>query len=130
MNTETVRLWHRKAENDYKTGIDELATEEPATDTVCFHMQQCVEKYLKSFLVFHNREMPRTHNLAVILQSCIELDAEFQTLRDQGIDLLTDYAVSLRYPDDFYMPSIEECMSARDLARKARQFVRGKLVFD
>ena len=130
MNTETVRLWQQKAENDYKTGIDELATEEPVTDTICFHMQQCAEKYLKSYLVFHNREIPRTHNLAVILQSCIELDAEFQTLREQDIDLLTDYAVSLRYPDDFYMPSIEECVSARDLALKARRFVQEKMKLD
>jgi len=50
MNEETVKLWCIKADNDLKAGKDEFATERPATDTVCFHMQQCAEKYLKAFL--------------------------------------------------------------------------------
>ncbi len=37
MNQETVRQWFVKADNDLKTGKDELKTENPATDTVCFH---------------------------------------------------------------------------------------------
>lgn len=49
--SDWVHLWIRKAGNDMKTGIDELATEHAATDTVCFHMQQCVEKHLKGYLV-------------------------------------------------------------------------------
>jgi len=32
---------------------DEMLTDRPATDAVCFHMQQCVEKYLKAFLIFN-----------------------------------------------------------------------------
>ncbi len=44
MNEKTVELWRIKADNDLKAGKDELAAENPATDTVCFHMQQCVEK--------------------------------------------------------------------------------------
>ena len=42
-----VRNWILKAESDLKIGRDEMQTEHPATDMVCFHMQQCVEKYLK-----------------------------------------------------------------------------------
>ena len=67
MNPETVKLWCIKADNDLKAGSDELATEIPATDTVCFHMQQCVEKYLKAFLVANDIEIPRTHNIALVL---------------------------------------------------------------
>jgi len=52
MNTETVRKWILKAENDLKIARDEIQTKEPATDAICFHAQQCVEKYLKAFLVF------------------------------------------------------------------------------
>ena len=44
MNEKTVRAWIAKAESDWKTGRDEMATENPATDTICFHMQQCAEK--------------------------------------------------------------------------------------
>lgn len=49
MNEQTVKSWILKAESDLKTAKDELATPKPATDTVCFHAQQCVEKYLKAF---------------------------------------------------------------------------------
>jgi len=44
--TEIVNLvknWILKANNDYKTGKDEMQTEEPATDTICFHMQTFTE---------------------------------------------------------------------------------------
>jgi len=61
MNPETVRQWFTKANNDLKTGKDELNTENPATDTVCFHAQQCAEKYLKGFLAFHDQEIKKTH---------------------------------------------------------------------
>ena len=53
MNEETVKKWITKAESDLKIGKDEMLTDRPATDAVCFHMQQCVEKYLKAFLIFN-----------------------------------------------------------------------------
>ncbi len=39
MNIDTVRKWIIKAENDLKIGKDEMTTDKPATDAVCFHMQ-------------------------------------------------------------------------------------------
>ena len=53
MNEDAIRLWIRRAESDLKIGIDELATDKPVTDAICFHMQQCCEKYLKAFLIFN-----------------------------------------------------------------------------
>lgn len=61
---EQVKNWIIKAENDLKTGKDEMATENPTTDTICFHMQQCVEKYLKAYLVSHQKFFRKTHNIA------------------------------------------------------------------
>ena len=37
--------------------------------------------------------------------------------------LLTEYAVEFRYPDDFYIPSIEETKEAYNLALKVKDFV-------
>ena len=127
MIDKTVKLWMIKADNDLKTGKDELATENPATDTVCFHMQQCVEKYLKAFLIFKGKEISKTHNLAVILQQCIEIDPEFKKLRSTGADELTLYTVAARYPDDFYMPSLDETQKAINIADGTKQFVLHKL---
>ena len=48
-----VREWIAKAENDLTTAVHTLRLgSECPTDTVCFHAQQCVEKYIKALLVF------------------------------------------------------------------------------
>jgi len=127
MNEEIVKLWCMKADNDLKAGKDELPTENPATDTVCFHMQQCVEKYLKAFLVYHGKEISRTHNIALLLQQCIELDSSFENLKSIGAAALTAYATGSRYPDDFYMPSQPESQQAVTMAEEARRFVLTKI---
>jgi HEPN domain-containing protein len=63
-----VTRWVEKAEHDlrnaeYVSGL----TEDCPTDTVCFHCQQCAEKYLKALLVWRNVAFPRTHDLVVLL---------------------------------------------------------------
>lgn len=127
MNDDVVKLWCLKADNDLKTGKDEFATVNPTTDTVCFHMQQCVEKYLKAFLVYQGKEISKTHNLALVLQQCIEFDTTFEKLQSIGADELTAYAVGSRYPDDFYMPSQSEAQNAVNIAEEVRRFVLTKI---
>jgi HEPN domain-containing protein len=128
MKNAVVDLWILRADNDLKTGKDELATIDPVTDTVCFHMQQCAEKYFKAFLVYRGREISRTHNLALLLQECIEIDGEFDKLKQIGADELTSFAIEMRYPDDFYMPSLAEAQRARAIAEEVRQFVLMKIM--
>ncbi len=44
-----VHEWTIKAENDLKNASHTLKLgKECPTDTVCFHAQQCVEKYMKA----------------------------------------------------------------------------------
>lgn len=127
MNEHTIRNWIHKAENDFKIGKDEMATHEPANDMVCFHMQQCSEKYLKAFLIFHDKEYPRSHNLEALLNLCSRIDQDFQELAELGVNDLTRYATSLRYGEEFYSPSPGEVNHAIELAEKVRVFVRKKL---
>ncbi len=37
MSIDSVRKWMLKAENDLKVAKDEIATETPVTDAICFH---------------------------------------------------------------------------------------------
>ena len=60
MNEAAIRNWLQKARSDWKIAKDEMATQEPATDMVCFHLQQCCEKYLKAFLIFHVQPFAQT----------------------------------------------------------------------
>ncbi len=126
MNEDAVRLWIRRAESDLKIGVDELATDQPATDAVAFHMQQCCEKYLKVFLIFHGQEHPRTHDLALLVERCAQIDPEFRTQFDWGVHTLTKYAVGVRYDEEIF-PSLDETRRALDLAKRVKTFVLAKL---
>ena len=126
MNKEAVILWIRRAESDLKIGRDELVTEDPATDAICFHMQQCAEKYLKAFLIFHGKEIPRTHDIAFLISLCVQIDPEFRQLIEWSAPYLTSYAVEVRY-DTVVFPSVEETQRAVNLAERIRDFIRKKL---
>ena len=129
MNDEMVKRWIKKAKNDFKAGKDELYTEAPATDTVCFHMQQCVEKCLKAYLVYHNKEMRKTHDISELIELCKDIDVNFDALYDMQADDLTKYAVDIRYPDDFYFPTIEETKEALEITFSVIEFLRGKMPY-
>jgi HEPN domain-containing protein len=126
---ETAALWFKKARNDLKTGKDEFATDNPATDTICFHMQQAVEKYLKGYLVYYGLEAEKTHNISRILEKCISHDSSFSVLIDAGIEILTPYGTVIRYPDDFYIPDNKETEQAIHLAEHVEKFVKEKTDF-
>jgi HEPN domain-containing protein len=128
MNPDTIRNWIRKAENDFQIGLNEMKAENPVTDMICFHMQQCAEKYLKAYLAFNDTEIKKTHNLAILLKDCSAIDPSFNTLLKEKVPLLTPYGTVIRYPDDFYTPSLQETKEAVALARLVKDFVRGKLL--
>jgi HEPN domain-containing protein len=122
-----VENWIKRAESDLKIGKDEIATEEPATDGICFHMQQCVEKYLKAYLIFHQKHFRKTHNIAKLVELCKETDREFEEIYRFGASNLTDFAVEIRYGEDFYFPTVEEAKEAIEIAEKVKAFVIQKL---
>ncbi len=122
-----VSNWVRKAENDLKIGRGEMGTSDPATDMVCFHMQQCVEKYLKAYLTLQGKHFRRTHDIAELIEICKDVDPEFDTLYRLQADYLTVYGVEVRYPDDFYMPTRKEAQRCVEIALAVREFIRGKM---
>ena len=63
-----VSEWVAKAENDLTNAVHSLTLGERCpTDTVCFHAQQCVEKYLKALLVLRSIPFSKTHNIRVLM---------------------------------------------------------------
>jgi HEPN domain-containing protein len=66
---------------------------------VAFHCQQAVEKYVKAFLVRHQVEFPRTHDIAKLLDRVAAVDSGMaESLR--SAELLTPFGVEMRYPGD------------------------------
>jgi len=124
---ESIKRWIMKAESDLKVARDELMTEKPANDMVCFHCQQAVEKYLKAFLVKNNMEFKKTHDISQLIELCLGIDKSFNELLDKNVDSLTIYAAEIRYPDYFYIPSDEETEDAINKAEYVKEFVMRKL---
>ncbi len=131
MNDELVNLWIIKADHDLKTAKDEITANDPTTDTVCFHVQQCVEKYLKAYLVFNGIEIIKslkTHDISELIDYCKDIDKDFeQLISDNDADRLTNYSIEARYPDDFYLPSVEESNQAIYIAENVKGFVKVKI---
>mgnify|MGYP001792172715 CR=1 FL=1 len=107
-------------QNLFESGAEVYAS------AICFHAQQAVEKFLKAFLVFHNIDFPKTHDLDYLLLECQKIDD-----RNFEIDLvsLSDFGVSLRYPDDFYVPDKDETIQYRDIALGAKKIVEDLIKF-
>jgi HEPN domain-containing protein len=115
----------RKAEADFDTAERELAvTINPNYDAVCFHSQQCVEKYLKGRL--HEAEVPfeKTHDLSWLLDLVLPVEPDWKNLRAE-FDLLSSFAVDYRYPGEF--ADIAEAQTAIVTCRRTRLLVRESL---
>ncbi len=122
---EVTREWVDKAESDFDTADLTLhGREAPIIDAVCFHSQQCAEKYLKAFLQEHRVRFERRHELIVLLDICVPLDKEFESLRGP-LQSLERYAVLIRYPG-LIVPT-EMAKQAFSAAERVRKFVRNKL---
>jgi HEPN domain-containing protein len=114
-----VHEWSTKADNDLKNAAHTLKLgRDCPTDTVCFHAQQCVEKYLKAFLVLTAIPFPKTHDIETLL-----------SLLPKGVRIplspsqqrrLRDYATVMRYPGPYEAIPLSEAKEAVKLARRIR----------
>jgi len=125
-NMEIARQWLAKAMNDLLNADNNLKSEAVPFDTVCFHCQQAAEKLLKAYLVGNGQEFPFTHDLFLILERILPFNSEVDELRD-SCAILLPYAVEIRYPDDWYMPSKEDAKEAREAAGKVLNWLENAL---
>jgi len=69
-------------------------------------------------------EVGKTHNLEYLAAMCAQYDPVFQNI---SMGNLSAYAVHVRYPDDFYVPSIQEAEESIKQARTVKDFVLAKI---
>ena len=67
---------------------------------ICFHAQQCVEKYLKAWLQEANLRVPRTHDLNALLDFIVPMHPEWRKWHTD-FDTFEPYAVDVRYGKHF-----------------------------
>jgi HEPN domain-containing protein len=117
--------WVAKADGDFfdaQRGVRARKNRNP--DGVCFHCQQCIEKYLKARLTEAGIRFPKTHDLARLLDLLQPAEPDWAPWRPD-LDILTDYAISFRYPAE--NATLDEARSAFKICKMLRARVREKL---
>ena len=123
-----VQEWFKKADNDLRNAeiLLNCGENDIPYDTLCFHCQQASEKYIKGYLSSTGTDFPKTHNLADLIGICSQIDLSFSNYITET-EKLTPYAVEMRYPDDFYMPSEEEAREAFRIALEVKTLIKQKI---
>jgi len=131
MNDKHVELalrWLEKADHDLITARQTLLLSDGPTDTVCFHAQQASEKALKALLTFHRVSFPKVHELVLLLDMAVAHLPDLEAFRESLAEM-SNYAVEVRYPDDWFEPSREEAVQslavAEEVVIKVRQKISG-----
>jgi len=118
--------WLKKSLSDLKMAKKGLKDDDDTLDCVVYHSHQCAEKALKSYFVFKNKGLERTHDLEYLLKMCSEIDFDFLILKDD-VKKLNPFSVQSRYPDDRFYIDREEAEYTIKIAKKIFDFVENKI---
>lgn len=111
-----------KAEADYRGALAlKRLRRDPVPELVCFHAQQCAEKYLKALLQSHGSAPPRTHDLDELTARLTPTTSHVMRLAGDSASL-TEYGVDVRYPGQSATP--DEAKHAVAAMRRIRRFAR------
>ncbi len=117
-----VLEWIEKAEEDFQVALSlRRMRRHPSHNAVCFHAQQCVEKYLKALLEQAGFMVRKLHALPILLDQCAE---GYPFLRGMRPDMvrLSVYAVEFRYPGE--SATVEDAKEAVSIMKRARLQLR------
>ena len=121
-----IELWIVKGDHDFGTAKITYLYIPEYLDTVTFHCQQAVEKYLKAYLIFHSTPFKFTHDLVYLLDMISLLDSDFNNYYD-SVSELQGYAVEVRYPNETIYLTSEKVEKALMIVRNVRDLVTLKM---
>ncbi len=120
MTVPVFEIWLQRARSNLaiaKTG----KREDVLLEDLCFEAQQAAEKALKALLIYLGDTYPRTHAFTLLI-ACLEFHQEVPDEIREVIEL-SDYAVQMRYPGDYYPVSDDEYARAVELAGRMLDWV-------
>jgi HEPN domain-containing protein len=95
---KAVNNWLKYARRDLLTAKNLSQSKIFLAEPIAFHAQQTAEKAIKAFLAFHSKRFPKTHEILKLLRLMNDINPELASRLDR-IAVLTEYAVSYRYPE-------------------------------
>ena len=125
---DRLKDWIEKADHDLGTAIVINQYIPDYSDTLAFHCQQAVEKYLKCLLEENSLQFKKSHDLRYLLDllnDVIPIDKELY----ERIMKLSAFGVEIRYPDIKIELSIIERDEAIFIAKDFREFLKLNLGF-
>ncbi len=99
-NLDVANEWFKMAEIDFESAKFLLNMKPAPLEIICYHCQQCAEKYLKGFIVFNGGSTSKTHDLVILNKICKTYSDNFKEIENECLEL-TDYGVQIRYPFHF-----------------------------
>ena len=115
------QAWVEKAEEDFLLARSALRRTKPLITGVCFHSQQCAEKYMKALLVSKKADFPMTHDLLMLNNLCSAAGI-FLEIDPKLLNTLSDFAVRTRYPGE--EPTLNDAKEAMEITKLIRVFAR------
>ncbi|OGP90464.1 MAG: hypothetical protein A2156_02910 [Deltaproteobacteria bacterium RBG_16_48_10] len=123
---EFTREWVQKAETDFKTAEHLFQSGPDFAEGAAFHSQQAAEKYLKAFLVWHQIEFQKTHDIETLLKLAGKVDSKIPDVLKDAV-ILTPYGVDYRYPGEYPQVGRSDAEKAFLLADRVRTEIRNRL---
>jgi len=123
MNPLTLE-WAQKADGDCTAAQCLAQAGSPVYDAICFHAQQCVEKYLKAWLQEANIAFRRTHDLEELLDLILPTVPTWSRWAPDFL-ILTTHAVDFRYPGK--SSSASDADHALKVCEEVRKAIRENL---
>ena len=91
-----AREWFERGQRDIETA-QLLYDNRGYADSIAYHIQQALEKYLKGYLVLHGMRAPRIHELDAILSRILVFDRNLVDFLDL-CEKASRYYIEARYP--------------------------------
>jgi len=121
-----LKKWPVSANNDFLAAgyLLNQPKDKVITNVVCYLSQQSAEKFLKAYLYFKDIYFTKTHTLEVLLNKCFNADSTFP---DINVGRLTSYNISMRYPDEFRVPELNEATESYEINKSIRNIILSKI---
>ena len=123
MTAKEFEDWLQRAESNLEIAR-RARGEKVFLEDLCFEAQQAAEKALKALLIYLSGDYPMVHAFTLLLERLEQHVAVPEPIRE--VLELTDYAVQIRYPGDYYPVSVEEYERALELAERVLSWVRSQ----
>jgi HEPN domain-containing protein len=122
MSDELWHMWFKRAKSNLARAELGRETSDILYEDLCFDAQQATEKALKGIMLFLEIDIPKTHSIGYLLR-ILEESGKIripESLKEAVI--LTDYAVTTRYPGDWEPIDEAEYKQAVSLAQEVYQW--------